>query len=187
MKVTVPILLLFLFSCKESNPKNIPAATESTMISTIKGEKVEENVDSLMTNIDTISTNTDSTSNNMPLDEKEISVKETKRVKSKAEISFNEILFQSDTIIEGDVIKHNFEFINKGKDPLKIYKTEVSCGCTVPSFPFLDIAPDESGFIGVTYNSVGKSGMQNPEIKVFTNTKDSPITLKLSVFVKNQE
>ncbi len=64
-------------------------------------------------------------------------------------------------IVEGDIIKKKFIFTNTGKAPLQIIGAEASCGCARPTAPFLDIAPGESGEIGITYNSVNKDGDQN--------------------------
>lgn len=91
------------------------------------------------------------------------------RTLKKAEIKFDEISFDFGEIKEGDIIKHNFEFTNTGNQDLKIISATATCGCTTPSIPFLDIKPGEKGFIGVTYNSVNKEGIQTPEINILTN------------------
>ena len=102
-------------------------------------------------------------------------------------IKFEEPIYIGGEIIEGDVIKHQFKFSNTGKYPLEIIKAEGTCGCTVPSFPFLAIEPGGEGYIGVIYHSVGKVGEQSPEIVVTTNAVPSKITLKMKLLVLDKE
>ena len=104
-------------------------------------------------------------------------VKKTK--KYKPEIEFDETLYDFGEITEGDIIKHKFTFTNSGNSVLKFENASGTCGCTQPSFPFLDIAPGEKGYIGVTYNSVGKDGEQSSEITVYANTIPKTRTLYL--------
>lgn len=97
----------------------------------------------------------------------------------KPKIQFEELVWNFGEITEGDIIEKKFKFVNTGNAPLEIIATSATCGCTRPSFPFLDIAPGESNVIGVTYNSVGKDGEQDPEITIESNTIPKITTLKL--------
>ena len=99
-------------------------------------------------------------------------------------VEFDEMSYDFGEITEGDIIKHNFTFTNTGKTNLSIEKATATCGCTKPSFPFIDIKPGETGYIGVTYNSVNKDGDQKPEITVFSNAIRKEITLSLMGSVK---
>lgn len=94
-------------------------------------------------------------------------------------MEFDESVHDFGEIVEGDIIKHNFTFTNTGKTNLSIKKATATCGCTKPSFPFLDIEPGETGYIGVVYNSVNKEGEQKPEITVYSNGIQKEITLYL--------
>jgi hypothetical protein len=100
------------------------------------------------------------------------------------EISFltNEINF--DTIKAGTVVTKKFYFTNTGYAPLQIKKTEVSCGCTIPSFPFIDILPLEQGFIEMTFKSEGKNGPQHPSVVLFTNCKNPTKTIYMKGVVE---
>lgn len=104
-------------------------------------------------------------------------------------IKFDELSYDFGEITEGDIIKHNFTFTNVGKTKLSIEKATASCGCTKPSFPFIDIQPGETGYIGVTYHSVSKEGPQKPTITVFSNAHPNQMTLHLTgtVLPKTQE
>jgi hypothetical protein len=113
-------------------------------------------------------------------------IKEDQEVKvpvKRAKIEFDSLTYHAGQILEGDVISNNFYFTNIGDAPLSIKKAEVSCGCTVPSVPFLDVAPNERGFIGVEFHSVGKLGQQNPQVEVYSNGSPSKMTLTIDVEV----
>ncbi len=100
------------------------------------------------------------------------------------EISFltNEINF--DTINAGTVVTKKFYFTNTGFAPLQIQKTEVSCGCTIPSYPFIDILPLEQGYIEMTFKSEGKMGPQHPSVVLFTNCKIPTKTIYMKGVVR---
>jgi len=57
------------------------------------------------------------------------------------------------------------------------------------SLPFIDIEPGETGYIGVTFNSVNKKGLQKPEIILRSNAIQSEISLFLlgTVIPKSKE
>lgn len=99
--------------------------------------------------------------------------------KKMPEITFDNLSYDFGEITEGDKISHKFTFKNTGNAPLTVTKANATCGCTQPSFPFIDINPGETGYIGVDYYSVNKDGPQSPEITVYTNTSKDSTTLTL--------
>ena len=68
-------------------------------------------------------------------------------------------------------IGFNFKFTNTGTGDLVIVNAVGSCGCTVPEYPKEPVAPGKSGVMKVTFNSAGKSGMQQKTVTITTNTK----------------
>lgn len=82
-------------------------------------------------------------------------------------------------ITEGEKVSYAFKFKNSGKADLIISDAKGSCGCTVPQWPKNPIAPGGSGVIDVTFDSRGKSGMQNKTVTLITNA--IPNTKVLSV------
>ena len=102
-----------------------------------------------------------------------------KKIKPRAQIEFESEFIDFGEIEEGDIIKQNFHFKNVGNAPLEILSAKGSCGFTQPSYPFVEILPGESGFIGVDYNSVGKSGDQKVNIRISTNALKSDYVLYL--------
>ncbi len=73
-------------------------------------------------------------------------------------------------ITQGEKVTTNFKFRNVGKSNLIISSAQGSCGCTVPEWPKEPIKPGERGVIKVTFNSAGKSGMQNKTVTLVANT-----------------
>lgn len=89
-------------------------------------------------------------------------------------------------IEQGDKVNHVFKFTNTGEADLIIKNAEASCGCTVPTYPFIPIAPGKTGSIAVTFSSVGKMGTQRPSITVTSNAYPRTQTLYLEGFVTDQ-
>jgi hypothetical protein len=73
-------------------------------------------------------------------------------------------------INQGDKVNYDFKFTNNGKSPLIVTDAVASCGCTIPQWPHTPIKPGESSVIKVTFNSAGKSGLQDKQITVTANT-----------------
>ena len=80
---------------------------------------------------------------------------------------------------EGEKIIYNFRFKNSGTKPLVITNTRASCGCTVPEKPEKPIAPGETSFIKVIFNSQGKVGVNEKTITVSSNASPAFPTLLL--------
>ncbi len=70
----------------------------------------------------------------------------------------------------GDKVTYEFKFTNTGKSPLIIKDAVASCGCTKPEWPNTPIKPGESAAIKVTFNSLGKMGLQDKQITITANT-----------------
>lgn len=92
-------------------------------------------------------------------------------------------------IMEGASVETTFKFKNTGKADLLIDRCDVSCGCTVPSFPRQPIKPGEEGEIKVQFNSSGKSGKNNKNVTVISNVKEKQVVLKFeaNVFTVNKQ
>ena len=73
-------------------------------------------------------------------------------------------------IKEGDKVNYKFNFTNTGKTPLIITNAVASCGCTTPDWPKGPIKPGDGGQINVTFNSMGKKGLQDKMITITSNT-----------------
>lgn len=204
--IKISYLLLFLIctitlsNCK-SDKKAIESSPEqSNHIDNLESRKQDstqliDNIGERDTSI--LSTEIDSSSaESLPIEEsKKDAIQKSKTTSAtrkkrkaysnkKAKIEFEELTWNFGEITEGDIIDKKFKFTNTGNAPLQIIATSATCGCTRPTFPFLDIAPGESNVIGVNYNSVGKNGEQNPEVTIESNTNPKITTIKLHGTVK---
>ncbi|HEY9535154.1 MAG TPA: DUF1573 domain-containing protein [Mucilaginibacter sp.] len=100
--------------------------------------------------------------------------------KKKADIKYttdgSDIRYESSTydfgkIKQGAAVTHSFKFTNTGKSPLIITSAMASCGCTTPTWPKSPVMPGDTGSISVTFNSAGKSGLQDKLITITANTQ----------------
>jgi hypothetical protein len=103
---------------------------------------------------------------------------------SKSAISFTENNFEFGHIKQGDVVKHEFMFENKGTKALEILSCTASCGCTTPDYPFIPIAPSEKSKITVTFDSKHKAGHQKPAVTIVTNGDPKITMIYLEGFVE---
>lgn len=79
----------------------------------------------------------------------------------------------------GDKVTYDFKFTNTGTSPLIITDAVATCGCTKPEWPKTPVKPGESGIIHVTFNSEGKSGLQDKQITVTANTNPAQTRVHL--------
>ncbi|XZF14422.1 DUF1573 domain-containing protein [Chitinophagaceae bacterium MMS25-I14] len=95
----------------------------------------------------------------------------------KTTIAFDSTQHSFGTIKEGDVVKYSYRFRNTGQYPLLIAKTDVSCGCTTPSYPKEPIPPGGDGVIEVQFNSAHKEGHQQKNVMVHSNAQNESISI----------
>jgi len=85
------------------------------------------------------------------------------------DVKFETDKFDFGTLQQGEKKTTIFKFTNTGNSDLIIQDAKGSCGCTVPDFPKEPVKPGNSGIIKVTFNSEGKSGIQNKSVTLITN------------------
>jgi hypothetical protein len=73
-------------------------------------------------------------------------------------------------IQQGDKVTYQFKFTNTGKSPLIIENAVATCGCTTPVWPTAPVKPGDTSHIQVTFNSLGKMGLQDKMITITANT-----------------
>ena len=71
-----------------------------------------------------------------------------------------------------------FTFTNTGEEPLLITNAVGSCGCTVPSYSKLPVAPGESGEIKVRY-ATDRLGKFRKRVTLTTNVSEEPVVLTI--------
>ena len=84
---------------------------------------------------------------------------------------------------EGQQLSHVFEVKNIGDAPLMINDYKVACPCTKIELPKKPILPNETAKLKMTFDSKGKSYMQDRVILLQTNTKKGEEKLRFKVFV----
>lgn len=127
-------------------------------------------------------------------DYRDDSVKQVKERQAKDEamkhattVQLIDSAFDFGTITEGEKVEYNYRFKNTGTNPLIIFTTSASCGCTVPEKPEKPIMPGETGVIKVVFNSAGKKDHQSKDINVDANVNPEFPVLKLTGTVKGKE
>lgn len=89
----------------------------------------------------------------------------------------------------GGPVSYEFEFENKGDEPLIIISVNASCGCTRPEYSDEPIKPGEKSKMKVTYNPAGRPGEFERKVKVRSNDPKKRIVLRITgvVIPENQE
>ena len=108
---------------------------------------------------------------------------ETMMKMKKTTMQFYETKFSFGSVAIGRVLKHTFRYKNTGSFPLLICKADVSCGCTVPSFPDEAIPPGQDGELVVEFNTAGKSGFQQKNIIVHSNSLPESVSISVEADV----
>ena len=88
-----------------------------------------------------------------------------------ADIKYKAPTFDFGKIKQGEKVTHSFAFTNTGKAPLIVTNAVASCGCTTPVWPKTPVMPGDTASISVTFNSAGKSGLQDKLITVSSNSQ----------------
>ena len=101
----------------------------------------------------------------------------------KTTMQFYETKYTFGTIQQGKVVSHQFRFKNTGSSPLMIAKTDVSCGCTVPTIPNEPIPPGSDGEITISFNSEGHPGFQTKNIIVHSNAIPEAVSISIEADV----
>lgn len=104
---------------------------------------------------------------------------------SQAEFSFKKTSIKLPKTKEGEVLKFQYDFVNKGNQPLVITEIKVQCSCTKFEFPKEPILPGKSGTIYVTFDTKGKIAFQDRILEVYSNALKNPLKLRFKVMVDN--
>lgn len=100
------------------------------------------------------------------------------------EISIAEKEFNFGKVAEGTEVRHVFKLTNKGQKALKIFKTDVKCGCTVPKLSKDLIAPGETVDLEIVMDTSMKQGSISKPVTITSNDplhRQSVILLKAQV------
>ncbi len=82
------------------------------------------------------------------------------------------------TLVEGPSADYEFEFTNKGKEPIIIQRVTASCGCTTPSYSKDPVLPGKKGTIKASYSTQGRVAPFTKSITVVSNAGTRVLTIK---------
>jgi hypothetical protein len=78
------------------------------------------------------------------------------------------------TIVEGEIVTHQFEIKNAGTAELIISQVHASCGCTAAKPEKMKLKPGEKTFVKVEFNSENRLGPQEKFVYVSSNDPINP-------------
>ena len=85
-------------------------------------------------------------------------------------LAFEDTVMDFGIVGEGHIVTHSFYFVNEGPGDALIANVSTTCGCTVPqTWPKSPIAPGERGAIDVTFDTHGKTGVQDKVCLLYTS------------------
>ena len=90
---------------------------------------------------------------------------------------------------QGESVTTVFMISNSGGDILEIKDVRATCGCTAAKPDKNQLEPGESTKLEVTFNSKGRKGHQEKQVKVKTNDPDNQelvLTIKCNVVIPEQ-
>jgi hypothetical protein len=90
-------------------------------------------------------------------------------------ISFTQEKISLGDVQQGPVVNGEFEFTNTGEGLLMIKKVTAACGCTgLVADEKKEFLPGETGKIKFTFNTEGRSGLNEKTVTVESNDPKTP-------------
>jgi Protein of unknown function (DUF1573) len=103
-----------------------------------------------------------------------------KEIKEKTTVQIIDSAYNFGKVEDGAIVNYSYRFVNTGKKDLFVASASASCGCTVPEKPENAIAPGDTGYIKIKFDSKGRVGMANKTVYVTANTEPAFPNLQLS-------
>jgi len=101
-----------------------------------------------------------------------------------AKFKFDSIYYHKGIVKQGEQLKFEIPFYNKGSEPLEI-KLISACECTTIDWPVLPIPPGERRTLKISYDSRDKLGLQIVDLDIMANTQPANTFIKFQLFVEN--
>ena len=104
-------------------------------------------------------------------------------------ITFAEKSHDFGDITQGEKVEYIFKFKNTGTQPLVISDVITTCQCTAKQWNKEPVMPGKNGEITVSFDSVGKMGIQNKVITIQSNATNSTerVSIRVNVVPVKQE
>ncbi len=91
-------------------------------------------------------------------------------------LTFKQEKLEFGEVPQGPQVNGEFEFTNTGQSTLTIKKIQPACGCTgVVADEKKDFQPGETGKIKFTFNTEGRSGVNEKTITIESNDLNHPV------------
>ena len=91
------------------------------------------------------------------------------------DIKFTSTQFDFGKVLQGEQVRHAFEFANAGEDPLVIDRVRSSCGCTAALVSDKHLAPGATGRIQANFDSARFRGFVSKTIYLYSNDPVKPL------------
>lgn len=105
---------------------------------------------------------------------------------TRAGISIDEQVFDFGSVGIEFKLKHSFRFFNNGLDTIRIHSVDVPCNCSSAKLIDSTVAPGDTAYFQVTFNTKDLYGPTNKEIKVHTDDSLRPLVYYHYVSVVGQ-
>lgn len=95
--------------------------------------------------------------------------------------------YNFESVLQGQIVKHDFKLKNTGVGDLIIHKVIPGCGCTATKISSKKVPPGGESVISVEFNSTGFIGKKVRAISVETNDPKMPVATLIMEGVINPE
>ena len=102
-------------------------------------------------------------------------------------IALESPVWEFDTILQGEIVSHDYVFKNVGQGDLLISDVHTSCGCTITEYEKKAIKPGMDSKLSIKFDSKDKYGKQDKSITIYSNTYPNKTILNFTGFVKTKD
>lgn len=95
-------------------------------------------------------------------------------------IEFESLNYDFGRVYEGEKVGWYFKYKNSGDKNLLLLNATASCGCTLPDYNLEPLAPGDSAYIKLVFDTSGREGRQFKTVKVESNGKPSIVELSIT-------
>jgi len=106
--------------------------------------------------------------------------------KGPGKIVFDKEIHNFGTVKDGEIVSFSFVFRNEGAEPVKIVKTEKSCGCIDIKYNSEPIASGETSAIEVIVNTAGEWGNLIKSVEIETSQGERK-ELQIGAYIENKQ
>lgn len=103
--------------------------------------------------------------------------------KGQPQIEFSSKEHDFGKVINGEIVRYNFEFTNTGGSDLVITSVNADCGCTVAEYSRKPVKPGEKGYINIQFDSNNRKGFNHKTATVLSNAVPNKVELHIKAKV----